>query len=87
MTAGTIEIELLDVDLDAECPCELFYADGTACENPAAYRVTAWCPDHGKRGPRLACIMCTDKLKVGMVRCGGPDTCRIVLEYTGGMTL
>ena len=87
MTAGTMEIELLDVDLDAECPCGLFYPDGTPCEHPAAYRITGWCPDHGKRGPRMACAMCTEKLKAGLVRCSGPDTCTIILEYASAMTL
>jgi hypothetical protein len=87
MTAGTMEIELLDIDLDAECPCAFYHKDGTACLNPAAYRVTGRCPDHGKRGPAMACVGCTESLKRGLVTCAKRDTCQIILEYTGAMKL
>jgi hypothetical protein len=75
MSTGTIEVELLDVDLEASLPCEtpkivLYVEDGeevdretTVCGKPSVARIRYYCPCWD--GPKyyFTCKDCLDKVR------------------------
>jgi hypothetical protein len=86
MSTGTVEITMLDVDLDAEIPCEVDSILAGApfpCPDSSVARVRAWCPEHGNR-TRFVCERHLNGLIHGEVVCAPclPDTVT-ALVYKG----
>jgi hypothetical protein len=77
MSTGTVEVELLDVDLDASVPCEtpkiVFYTENgeevgretTVCGKPSVARIRYYCPCWAAIGPKyqFTCKDCLDSVR------------------------
>jgi hypothetical protein len=70
MSESTLEIELLDVDLDASVPCEYWVGWYIACGKESVARVRATC--RSCTAPPAQCFLCAyhlDLLKKGKAPC------------------